>query len=245
MPSVPTVAESGFPGFEATNWYAFVAPGKTPSEILDYWNRELVRVLKDPQVSAELARARAGLAGGACALHGEREREVGQGRARGEDHGGIGRDDGCDGRKDMTTRSKVLAGLLGAGLPRRSPVRERRRHRAGQGCEGHGDDRARGSWTPALVGMRVQAADVVRTGADGSVGITMSDSSLLSAGPNSIVSLDRYEFDATTGNGRFDTSLSARSLAVVSGRIAKQSPEAMTVRTPFAVLEHRIRGEHA
>ena len=56
MPSVPTVAESGFPGFEATNWYAFVAPGKTPSEILDYWNRELVRVLKDPQVSAELAK---------------------------------------------------------------------------------------------------------------------------------------------------------------------------------------------
>ena len=30
MPSVPTVAESGYPGFEATNWYAFVAPGKTP-----------------------------------------------------------------------------------------------------------------------------------------------------------------------------------------------------------------------
>ena len=30
MPDVPTVAESGFPGFDATNWYAFVAPGKTP-----------------------------------------------------------------------------------------------------------------------------------------------------------------------------------------------------------------------
>ena len=88
----------------------------------------------------------------------------------------------------------------------------------------------------ALVGVRVQAADVVRTGADGSVGITMGDNSLLSAGPNSIVSLDRYEFDATTGNGRFDASLSAGSLSVVSGRIAKQSPEAMTVRTPFAVL---------
>ena len=56
MPNVPTVAESGFPGFEATNWYAFVAPGRTPPDILDYWNRELVRVLKDPQVSAELAK---------------------------------------------------------------------------------------------------------------------------------------------------------------------------------------------
>jgi tripartite-type tricarboxylate transporter receptor subunit TctC len=56
MPNVPTVAESGYPGFEATNWYAFVAPAKTPKEILDYWNRELVKVLKDPAVSAELAK---------------------------------------------------------------------------------------------------------------------------------------------------------------------------------------------
>ena len=56
LPDVPTVAEQGFPGFEATNWYAFVAPGKTPTEILDYWNRELVKVLKDPTVNAELAK---------------------------------------------------------------------------------------------------------------------------------------------------------------------------------------------
>ena len=56
MPSVPTVAESGYPGFEATNWYAFVAPGKTPKELLDFWNRELTKVLNDPQVRAELAK---------------------------------------------------------------------------------------------------------------------------------------------------------------------------------------------
>jgi tripartite-type tricarboxylate transporter receptor subunit TctC len=56
MPSVPTVAESGYPGFEATNWYAFVAPGKTPKDLLDFWNRELTKVLNDPQVRAELAK---------------------------------------------------------------------------------------------------------------------------------------------------------------------------------------------
>jgi tripartite-type tricarboxylate transporter receptor subunit TctC len=56
MPNVPTVAESGYPGFEASNWYAFVAPGKTPTEILDFWNRELVKALKDPEVHAELAK---------------------------------------------------------------------------------------------------------------------------------------------------------------------------------------------
>ena len=56
MPNVPTVAESGYPGFEATNWYAFVAPGKTPKDLLDYWNRELTKVLNDPAVNAELAK---------------------------------------------------------------------------------------------------------------------------------------------------------------------------------------------
>ena len=56
MPNVPTIAESGYPGFEATNWYAFVAPGKTPKDLLDFWNRELVKALNDAQVKVELAK---------------------------------------------------------------------------------------------------------------------------------------------------------------------------------------------
>ena len=56
MPGVPTVAEAGYPGFEAINWYAFVAPGKTPNDLLDFWNRELTKVLNDPGVNAELAK---------------------------------------------------------------------------------------------------------------------------------------------------------------------------------------------
>ena len=54
MPDVPTVAESGFPGFSATNWYAFVASAKMPVALQDRWNRELVKVLSAPDVSAEL-----------------------------------------------------------------------------------------------------------------------------------------------------------------------------------------------
>jgi len=54
MPNVPTIAESGFPGFDATNWYAFVAPGKTPKNILDRWNTELVKVLNAPDVREQL-----------------------------------------------------------------------------------------------------------------------------------------------------------------------------------------------
>jgi tripartite-type tricarboxylate transporter receptor subunit TctC len=56
MPTVPTVAELGYPGFEAVNWYAFVAPGKTPRPIVEFWNREIVKVLRDPEVAKELAK---------------------------------------------------------------------------------------------------------------------------------------------------------------------------------------------
>ena len=97
-----------------------------------------------------------------------------------------------------------------------------------------------GQALPGSVGTRLEASDVLKTGPDGSVGITMTDNSLLSAGPNSILSLDRYEFDRTTYQGRFDAQLKKGSLAVISGQIAKQAPDAMTVRTPSAILG--IRG---
>lgn len=93
-----------------------------------------------------------------------------------------------------------------------------------------------GQVVPAQVGVRVQGGDVVTTGPDGSVGITMGDDSLLSAGPGSVLALDRFAFDPATQRGRFDASLNRGTLAVMSGRIAKQSPDAMTVRTPAAVL---------
>jgi len=93
-----------------------------------------------------------------------------------------------------------------------------------------------GQSLPAQVGMALAAADVLKTGADGSVGITMRDNSLLSAGPNSVLSLDRFDYDPTTYQGRFESGLQRGTLAVVSGRIARQSPQAMTVRTPSAVL---------
>jgi hypothetical protein len=97
-----------------------------------------------------------------------------------------------------------------------------------------------GQAIPATPGLRLQTADVVKTGADSSVGITMTDNSLLSAGPKSVLALDQYAFDTTTYQGKFDTTLKQGTLAVVSGKIAKQSPDAMTVRTPATILG--IRG---
>ena len=48
LPNVPTIAESGFPGYEAVNWYAYLVPAKTPRPIIDQLNRELGKVLRTP-----------------------------------------------------------------------------------------------------------------------------------------------------------------------------------------------------
>lgn len=54
MANLPTIAESGYPGFNATNWYAFVAPARTPAPVLERWNAELVKALNAPEVKSEL-----------------------------------------------------------------------------------------------------------------------------------------------------------------------------------------------
>jgi tripartite-type tricarboxylate transporter receptor subunit TctC len=56
LPNIPTVAELGFPGFEALNWYAFVASAKTPAPLLDRWNQEIVKVLNDGSVRESLTK---------------------------------------------------------------------------------------------------------------------------------------------------------------------------------------------
>ena len=54
LPNVPTLAESGFAGFEAPAWWAVLAPAKTPPEILNRMNDELNKVLRSPEVAKRL-----------------------------------------------------------------------------------------------------------------------------------------------------------------------------------------------
>ena len=54
IPEVPTIAEAGYPGFEAVGWIGIVAPAKTPPAILDKLNDEIVRILKQPDVTERL-----------------------------------------------------------------------------------------------------------------------------------------------------------------------------------------------
>ena len=55
LPDVPTVAESGVPGYAATSWNAIAAPAKTPRAVIDRLNREINAALKAPEVVEKLA----------------------------------------------------------------------------------------------------------------------------------------------------------------------------------------------
>jgi len=89
---------------------------------------------------------------------------------------------------------------------------------------------------PAKTGDLVEQADVLTTGPNGSVGITFIDNTRLSAGPNSRIELKQFRFNPTTQEGEFLTNMQHGTLAIVSGQIAKRSPEAMKVKTPTTIL---------
>ena len=93
-----------------------------------------------------------------------------------------------------------------------------------------------GAQVPATVGMPVRASDVIVTGTDGAAGVTFTDNSLVSIGPASVFAIEKYSFDSTTHAGEFQGHLRQGRLAAVSGKMVKQSPESMRVRTPSAMM---------
>ena len=99
-----------------------------------------------------------------------------------------------------------------------------------------------GSTVPAKVGDPLFEKDTIDTGADGSIGVTFVDNTVMSAGPNSEIALEQYKFDSSNFKGSMLTDLNKGTLSMVSGDIAKSSPDAMKVKTPAAILG--VRGTH-
>lgn len=93
-----------------------------------------------------------------------------------------------------------------------------------------------GKQTPATTGAALMASDRVVTGADGSVGITLRDETLLAVGPNSNVWLEKYAFDPTSHEGVLNATVKRGTLGVISGKLSKQSPGAVQFRTPTSIL---------
>ncbi len=99
-----------------------------------------------------------------------------------------------------------------------------------------------GASVPVKVGDPLFEKDTIDTGADGAIGITFIDNTVMSAGPNSEVALEQYRFDSNNYNGSMLTDMRKGTLDMVSGDIAKSSPGAMKVKTPAAILG--VRGTH-
>ncbi|HTQ73652.1 MAG TPA: tripartite tricarboxylate transporter substrate binding protein [Burkholderiales bacterium] len=79
LPGLPTIAESGFPGYEASSWYGILAPAGTPRDIVTKLNAELSKALEQPEVRNSLLAEGAEPAGGtpeqfAAHIRAEKER---------------------------------------------------------------------------------------------------------------------------------------------------------------------------
>lgn len=55
FPDLPTIAESGYPGFDVTVWVGFMAPGKTPPAVIETLHREITKLLAQPHVKQRIA----------------------------------------------------------------------------------------------------------------------------------------------------------------------------------------------
>lgn len=85
-------------------------------------------------------------------------------------------------------------------------------------------------------GDLVEDRDTVTTGPQGSVGITFIDNSRFSLGPGSRIELDKFRFNTTTHDGAFEATVQQGTLLILSGEIAKKSPEAMKIKTRNTML---------
>ena len=96
---------------------------------------------------------------------------------------------------------------------------------------------------PATVGQVVFESDVLRTGAEGRIGVTLDDDTRISLGPASEARLDRFTYAAADGRFALVVNFVKGVAAYVSGRIGKLSPDSIRLETPNAIVG--VRGTTA
>ena len=92
------------------------------------------------------------------------------------------------------------------------------------------------STLPAKPGEAIFATDVLRTGADGTVGVTLRDDTRLSLAPSSEVRVERYVYQPGEGGLGMVLNFVRGAAAYVSGRMAKLAPDAIRLETPAAIV---------
>lgn len=97
-----------------------------------------------------------------------------------------------------------------------------------------------GKEIPINIGDKIYQKDIIRTGADGSVGIIFEDNTILSLGPKSEIVIDEYVFVPQKGMLSMIARMVKGTASYVSGIIGRQSPESVKFQTPDATIG--IRG---
>ena len=91
----------------------------------------------------------------------------------------------------------------------------------------------------AEVGSPVHVGSVLRTGKKGSMGVSFKDDSLMSFGPDTVLTVDEYLYAPAQGKLKFGSKLSKGSMNYVSGVISRLQPEAVSVDTPAGTIGTR------
>ena len=99
-----------------------------------------------------------------------------------------------------------------------------------------------GQATPAQPGTQVKVGNVLKTGKQGSMGVTFQDETLISLGPDTEITVDEYLFAPGKGELKLSASIAKGSLNYVSGIIAKLKPQAVNLKTPTGTIG--VRGTH-
>jgi len=88
----------------------------------------------------------------------------------------------------------------------------------------------------AQAGQLLYQSDMLKTGADGNVGVALKDDTRVALGPASEVRLDRFSYAPAEGNLALVLKVMRGVVAYVSGHIAKLAPDAIRIETPSAIL---------
>lgn len=99
-----------------------------------------------------------------------------------------------------------------------------------------------GNTVKAEPGTPVHAANVLKTGKPGAMGVTLKDNTMLSIGPDTELVVDAFDYAPAQGALKLAANLTKGSLNYVSGIIAKLKPDAVSVRTPSGNIG--VRGTH-
>ena len=99
-----------------------------------------------------------------------------------------------------------------------------------------------GSEQKLAVGAPLFEDDTIKTGEESSLGVTMKDGTTLSAGPETVILLDKYAYVPQKQELGFVARVSQGTLDFVSGMLGKLAPESVAIETPTGVIG--MRGTH-